>query len=268
MTSPYEIINANHHELPLIVSMPHSGTWLPATMQAALVPDIILANVDWFLPDLYRFIPDSGITTLINHVHRYVADPNRSVHSLADGSYEQTAVYQRNTFGRPLYTQPLTQDTIQTRMRDYYFPYRHALQALIEAKLTYFDRILVLDMHSFGAYPHDHETPPADVVLGNRRDQTISPALRQFLTTSMRQQGFTVADNHPFAGGAITRDFANDRVATLQIELHYSSYIARRTFGEEELTAPDATVFATTQTKMKVIIEQLVADIKDNESSF
>ena len=74
----YTVLNSEQHS-PVVISLPHSGTWIPVAMKKALLPNAVLANTDWFLPELYDFLPAAGFTTLINHVNRYVADPNRAV---------------------------------------------------------------------------------------------------------------------------------------------------------------------------------------------
>ncbi|MFT8844868.1 MAG: N-formylglutamate amidohydrolase, partial [Schleiferilactobacillus harbinensis] len=58
------IQNQHTHRYPVVISLPHSGTWLPDDMRQALLPGVILANTDWFLPALYDFLPAAGFTTL------------------------------------------------------------------------------------------------------------------------------------------------------------------------------------------------------------
>ncbi|WP_179395393.1 N-formylglutamate amidohydrolase [Lacticaseibacillus absianus] len=253
------VANEFTHRWPLVVSLPHSGTWCPASMRAALRPDVVLANTDWFLPALYEWLPAMGVTTLVNRVNRYVADPNRSRRGPHDGSYEQTAVYTRNTFGHPLYRTPLPPRVIQARLRAYHTPYRDRLQALLAAKQATFGRVVLLDLHSFAEYPHDHETPPADVVIGNRHDLTASRAIRQRISAALADEGFSVAANHPFAGGDITQTYGRlPGVAALQVELRYRCYIATRAFGEVQLTAPDPVLFATATARLKRALQPLI----------
>lgn len=83
LSATFELLNADAAS-PVVISLPHSGTWIPADMRKHLLPTAVLANSDWFLPALYDFLPQTGFTTLINRVNRYVADPNRAV-TLVDG---------------------------------------------------------------------------------------------------------------------------------------------------------------------------------------
>lgn len=65
----YTDVNREQHS-PALISYAHSGTWLPVAMKKALYAKRVLANTDWFLPELYDFYARRGLTTLINHVNR------------------------------------------------------------------------------------------------------------------------------------------------------------------------------------------------------
>lgn len=74
---PFTIYNEGKNQAPVIISLPHSGTWLPEEMRKSLRNEAVLANTDWFLPELYSFLAASGYTVIENQVNRYAADPNR-----------------------------------------------------------------------------------------------------------------------------------------------------------------------------------------------
>lgn len=256
------IQNQHIHRYPVVISLPHSGTWLPDDMHQALLPRAILANTDWFLPALYDFLPAAGFTTLTNHVNRYAADPNRSVIVAPAGSYQRTTVYQQNTFGHPLYAAPLSLPTIEHRLAAYYHPYCTALQRLLADKIAAFGHVTLIDLHSFAFYPGQPSIHPQDIVLGSEHDQTSSKAFRLQVTAALTTAGFTVSDNYPFRGGDITRHYGQDpRVTALQIELNYRCYIGNtRRYGEEELTDYDPALFAAASRRLlaiKRLLEQI-----------
>ena len=97
-----------------------------------------LSNTDWFLPELYDFLPAMGCTTIVNHLSRYVVDVNRPTGGAKDGDYRNTVVYQQNTQGSPLYAIPLEEKEINERITQYYQPYHQALENLLRAKLQVF----------------------------------------------------------------------------------------------------------------------------------
>ncbi len=151
---PFTITNADKQHWPLVVSLPHSGTAIPEEMRQALIAGVLMPNTDWFLPDLYAFLPELGVTMIENRMSRYVADPNRETKEAADGNYLGSVVYQQNTWRRPLYAKPLTAAQIQARLTKYYWPYHQALTELLAAKVAQFGHCVLIDLHSFAEYTH------------------------------------------------------------------------------------------------------------------
>ena len=255
----FTVYNETVDELPIIIDLPHSGTFVPETIKSKMVPGRILPNVDWFLPELYDFLPQNGFTTLQNNLHRYIADPNRDL-SMTDvnGDYRYEIVYSQTTFGKPIYQNKLTEEEIEQRITQFYQPYHAKLQELIDHKLEKFDKIYLFDLHSFAEYPHE-DVKTQDVVLGNRFDTTSSTAFRKFLTEQLNQKGYTVSNNHPFSGGYITPHYgANKRVKSMQIELAYHMYIENRYFGEEELTGVDVGTFTTAKNSLQSFFMEIL----------
>lgn len=254
---PFTIYNEEKNSHPVIISLPHSGTWLPAEMRESLWEEAILANTDWFLPELYQFLIRKGFTLIENRVNRYVADPNRESQMTGE-DYQNTVVYQQNTFGNPLYYEALSKETISVRLEKYYWPYHHALQGLIDQKKQHFTKIYLFDLHSFAEYPNDDDREPADFVLGNQVDQTSSADLREKLSQALEETGYSVSNNYPFRGGFITRYFGNQvGIEALQLEIRYNQYIEKRSFGEEELTEYDPELFYQAQKRLEVVFEML-----------
>ena len=63
---------------PLLISMPHLGTAIPAELQGTYVPRALATeDTDWHLEALYAFVRDMGAGTLVPRHARYVVDLNR-----------------------------------------------------------------------------------------------------------------------------------------------------------------------------------------------
>ena len=57
-------INTSLHELPVVISLPHSGTYITSEMAENLMDDVIFPNTDWYLPKLYGFLKELGFTKM------------------------------------------------------------------------------------------------------------------------------------------------------------------------------------------------------------
>lgn len=259
---PFELYNEEKNLYPIVISLPHSGTWLPAEMRDRLRSDAILANTDWFLPELYQFLIVQGCTVIENRVNRYVVDPNRESR-MQGADYQNTVVYQQNTFGNDLYDERLPKQVVDQRLENYYWPYHRKLQELIDQKKTHFPKVYLIDLHSFAEYPNsDEASVPADFVIGNQADQTSSSELRHSLTRFLEDEGYRVSNNEPFRGGYITRHYGEKAdVEAMQVEIRYNQYIEQRSFGEEELTKYDSALFFTAQQKLSRVFEKLIRGI-------
>ena len=63
---------------PLLISMPHTGTHVPADIAAKLTPEgREVHDTDWHMPQLYDFAKALGASMLIATHSRYVIDLNR-----------------------------------------------------------------------------------------------------------------------------------------------------------------------------------------------
>lgn len=250
-----EIWNNSINKIPIIVSIPHSGTYIPQIMQGKLVDNVILSNMDWYLPNLYSFLKDLEITTVVNNVSRYVIDPNREITNSINTSYVDNYVYTKTTFNNPMYKADLEDEKIRYRITKYYAPYHQALENLINDKLSHFNKIYLIDLHSFG------KTIDADIVLGNRNGKTLNKEFTMNIKNTLEKLDFIVSLNTPYSGGYITKKYANTKVETLQLELSYKKYIDNRTFGNEDFPKINKTLFTETQEKLKYFFEKIICEI-------
>ena len=77
MSPPAGPVEVAQGDGPVILGLPHTGTWLPHDIRAALNDrGRVLADTDWHIHDLYAgLLP--GATTVRATFHRYVIDANR-----------------------------------------------------------------------------------------------------------------------------------------------------------------------------------------------
>ena len=122
---------------PLLVSMPHVGTYIPPELAARMTDAaLVLADTDWHVDRLYDFLDGLGASVLCPTHSRYVVDLNRP----PDGAnlypgQDTTALVPLDTFARePLYRPGEAPDEreIAGRVTQYWRPYHDALQRELE----------------------------------------------------------------------------------------------------------------------------------------
>lgn len=244
---PFNSINTSCHELPVVISIPHSGVYIDQDMNDKIVEHVILPNTDWYLPKLYIFLEELGFTVIVNNINRHLIDVNRNLKIESGRSYRTNAIYPRTTQDYKLYKKKLTEEEKKKRINNYYKPYHQALHQAIKEKQKYFKKVYLIDLHSFGL---NHN---ADIILGNDFDQACSISLISFFKNNFQKYGMDVVENYPFAGGYITKHYGEkiENCDALQIELWYQAYIDKRRFGNEELPNINEVLFNETQEKLK-----------------
>lgn len=247
-----EVWNESNHKFPIVVSIPHSGTNIPKEIKKQLKENITLPNMDWYLEKLYSFLNTMGITTIINHTSRYVIDVNRKIENIAEETYSKNYIYLKNTFGDDMYKEFPAQKEMQDRISLYYTPYHRKLKELLKEKEKHFEKIYLLDLHSFG------KDLKVDVVLGNNNCKTTSDTFFLNIQKMLECIGFKISLNTPYSGGYIIKEYSSNTVETVQIELNYQKYIDHKLFGKEEFPSRNEQLFLTTQKQLQEFFIQLI----------
>ena len=94
----YRAENINEN-LPIVVSIPHSGEEIPVEVGESMTKGVLLPAVDWYLPKLYDFLTDMGVDSVVNHINRHVIDVNRG-EMTGIGSPNQCLVYTKKHHGQ------------------------------------------------------------------------------------------------------------------------------------------------------------------------
>ena len=257
-----EIINSNNNEIPIVISIPHSGEYVTMKMSNNL-NDVFLSNMDWYLDKLYSFLSDLGFTIIINNVSRYVIDVNRDIKNIKiNDSYKQNYIYTKTTFDKEMYKQQLTIDEINSRIKNFHIPYHQAILKALEEKNKHFNKVFLIDLHSFG------KPISSDIILGNDNGNSSSKDFFLKVKSLFEEENFVVNENKPFSGGYITKFYGKNfnNCESIQIELNYKTYIDKREFSEEELPIVNEELFKNTQEKMKRIFRELKNIMLENNN--
>ncbi len=219
---------------PLVVSMPHAGTFVPHSVGrhfsdvAALRPD-----TDWHMPRLYDFLEAIGATIIVATHSRYVVDVNRPPggENLYPGR-DTPRLCPIDTFDcTPLYRDGFapSEDEIEARVAAIWKPYHRSLEREIARVRGEHGVAVLWDAHSIvSRAPRLFEGRLADFNLGTADDASCDPALSRALLAALeRHRDFTAVLNGRFKGGYITRHYGKpaDSIYAVQLEMAQCLYM-------------------------------------------
>ncbi|HYN13112.1 MAG TPA: N-formylglutamate deformylase [Burkholderiales bacterium] len=216
--------------VPLLVSMPHTGTLVPDWLENRLTPAArALPDTDWHLERLYDFLDKLGASVLVATHSRYVVDLNRPPDNanLYPGQ-DTTSVVPVDTFLRePLYVSSHpTDEEIRSRIQTYWRPYHARLaEELVRLKARH-GYALLWDAHSiFSVLPRFFAGKLADLNLGTADGRSCAPGIGETLLGIVR--GYSAVLNGRFKGGYITRRYGDpaNGVHAVQLELSEATYM-------------------------------------------
>src|SRR5512145_1090538 len=197
---------------PLLISMPHAGTFLPTDIAGRLNDAALrLPDTDWHLQRLYDFVAELGASVIVATHSRYAIDLNRP----PDGAnlypgQDTTARCPVDTFDRqPLYRDGQQPDAaeIQLRIERYWEPYHAALQSELARLRARHTRVVLWDAHSIRSrLPRFFAGQVPDLNLGSASGAACERGLAQLLLQIARANPrYTAILDGRFKGGYITR---------------------------------------------------------------
>jgi N-formylglutamate deformylase len=224
--------------LPLLISFPHSGTWLPEALRARLTfAGRALPDTDWFVPELYqRCLGQLDVSTLIATHSRYMVDLNRPSDGAAlyPGRIE-SAVCPTETFdGDAIYQSggELAAGEIPQRIARFWRPYHEAIATERDRLLALHGRCIIWDAHSIRSRsPRLFEGELPELSLGTFSGRSAGTALIGRITARLgAQQRFGWVLDGRFKGGHITRHFGAPahEVHAIQLEIAQRAYMSEQ----------------------------------------
>ena len=253
------VFTLHRGNLPMLISIPHLGTQIPADIAATMTPTALRTDdCDWHLDRLYAFAKRMGASIIAPTYARYVIDLNRP----PDGAnlypgQDTTGLLPVDTFDKePLYREGhLPDDTEVARRRDaYWMPYHSALAGELAALKAQHGKVLLWEAHSIRSrVPRFFEGRLPDFNFGTSNGTSAVAGLAEELAAIVeRHSAYSAVANGRFKGGYITREYGqpSQGVHAVQLELSQITYM------QEQLPyAYDETLAA----KIEPLLEQLVA---------
>nr|WP_113865192.1 N-formylglutamate deformylase [Brenneria salicis]NMN91725.1 N-formylglutamate deformylase [Brenneria salicis ATCC 15712 = DSM 30166]RBP65783.1 N-formylglutamate deformylase [Brenneria salicis ATCC 15712 = DSM 30166]RLM31823.1 N-formylglutamate deformylase [Brenneria salicis ATCC 15712 = DSM 30166] len=219
---------------PLFVTMPHTGTAIPAHIAGRLTPEAqSVPDTDWHIEKLYAFAKEMGASILQAKWSRYVVDLNRPPNneSLYPGQ-ATTGLCPVNLFdGGEIYLPGCLPDAaeIARRREQYWQPWHDKLQATLKELCGDFPRVVMWDAHSIrSVLPQFFSGKLPDFSIGTNNGTSCDQRLERQITNIAQQSPlFTAVNNGRYKGGYITRNYSDQSqgIHTLQMELTQSTYM-------------------------------------------
>jgi len=223
---------------PLLISMPHVGTRIPADQQARYQPRALQTeDTDWHLERLYGGVggiaEQLGASLIVPRFSRFLIDLNRPPEDtpMYPGASNTELCPTRFFTGEPLYRDGQAPDAAeQLRRRETYWrPYHEALQAELDRLKAAHGHALLFDAHSIKSeLPWLFEGRLPDLNLGTvdgrACDAAITAGLGEVLAAQNR---YSHVVNGRFKGGYITRHYGRPEAQqhAVQLEMCWRCYM-------------------------------------------
>lgn len=271
---------------PLVLASPHSGRNYTAGFveSSRLDARALRRSEDSFVDELYAAAPAHGAALLAATFPRAYCDANREAWELDPAMFEDGLPPWVNTTsvrvgaglgtlarvvssGEAIYRRRLRFADAEERVRSCWEPYHAALRGMIETTRRRRGACLLLDCHSMP----DATSPPRDgsragrdgardgpdFVLGDAHGTTCALGATRLVEALLREAGYQVGRNDPYAGGYVTRHYGRPRehVHVLQVEVARGLYM-------DETTIEKTPGFGALRDRLSLVVEALVATLQ------
>jgi len=258
-----DIFTLHQGTAPLLVSVPHDGTRLPADIAARLTDSArSVPDTDWHIARLYAFARDLGASMIVPLHSRYVVDLNRAEDdvSLYPGQNTTGLCPIVQFTGEPLYLEGGEPDEAEVRARvdRYWRPYHEALRDELARIRAMHGRAVLWEGHSIrGELPFLFDGRLPDLNLGTAGGTSCTPALQARLERVLASQGdYDFVANGRFKGGHITRHYGDPANGVDAVQLE----ISQRAYMDEDSYAYDEGKAARVQALVRRLLEAAVQE--------
>lgn len=235
---------------PLLVSLPHNGSEIPAALAARMTATARNApDTDWHVSRLYAFARELGASMLVPNFSRYVIDLNRPPDdtSLYPGQNTTGLCPTVQFSGEPVYLpeQEPSPDEIAERVDCYWRPYHEALRAELARIHAVHGEVLLWEGHSIRGSDLPFLFPGRlpDLNLGTAEGRSCSSQRQERVERALAAQShYDWVVNGRFKGGYITRHYADPArgIDAIQLEISQRIYMDETTFEYDPVRAASA----------------------------
>lgn len=237
--------------VPFVFNSPHSGRLYSEEFikLTKLNPLTLRRSEDFLIDELFASVVPLGAPLLMADFPRAWLDVNREPYELDPSMFEGPLPSYANTktarvagglgtIARivsetdEIYRGKLSVEEGLSRIKNHYMPYHAMLRGLMAEAVVEFGHAVLVDCHSM---PSSSEASPgrnqvrlrADIVLGDRYGSACSPVVTNAAAEFLRDLGYRVEINKPYAGGFITEHYGRpvNGLHAIQIEINRALYM-------------------------------------------
>jgi N-formylglutamate amidohydrolase len=271
---PFEILEPQEWRGPVMFNSPHSGNVYPRAFLAASRLDVaaLRRSEDSFVDELALGVVARGYPLMRAYFPRCYVDVNREPYELDPRMFDGRLPSFANTRSmrvagglgtvarvvgdaQEIYGQRIPVEDAIRRIEGLYKPYHRALRRAFTRIHRDFGAAVLIDCHSMpSAAGAKDERPRCDVVLGDRYGTSCVTAIAEVAEATLRDLGYSVSRNKPYAGGFITEHYGNPSAGlhAIQLELNRALYMDERRFER-------ASSFGRLATDLEILAESLAA---------
>ncbi|MGE0564496.1 MAG: N-formylglutamate amidohydrolase [Pseudolabrys sp.] len=249
---PFEILEPERHAGPILFNSPHSGAVYPPAFLAQCRIDLstLRRSEDTFVDELFAGVVGRGYPLMRAHFPRCFVDVNREPYELDPRMFDGRLPSFANTRSmrvagglgtvarvvgeaQEIYGARIPVDDALKRIDMLYKPYHRALRRLFTRIHRHFGTAVLVDCHSMPSTAGGRdERPRPEFVLGDRYGTSCTGIVIDCLEQTLRDLGYSVSRNKPYAGGFITEHYGNPVAGlhAVQLEINRALYMDERKF--------------------------------------
>nr|WP_208976288.1 N-formylglutamate amidohydrolase [Pseudovibrio stylochi] len=252
VVASHELIRPASPSLPFLVCSPHSGrAYLKSFLDSSrLNRQQIRDSEDAYVDMLVERCSELGLTFLKANFPRAYLDVNREPYELDPKMFsERLPSYINNrslrvtgglgtipkivTERKEIYKHSLTVAEGLERIETLYKPYHKQISKELSFLKQQNNFAVLLDFHSMPSQStvKNQRSLRPDFVIGDRFGSSCSQSLTAMATGLLREMGYHVVCNKPYAGGFITEHYGRPSkgIHALQIEMNRALYMDETT---------------------------------------
>jgi N-formylglutamate amidohydrolase len=248
---PYDLLVPITQTVPFVFGSPHSGTSYPrAFLEASQLSTLDLRrSEDTYVDRLIMPAVQKGAPMIAARFPRCYCDVNREPYELDPRMFSDAVPAFANTASlrvagglgtvprvvgdrQPIYRRKLPIADAMERVEKLYKPYHSALRRALAQTHVRFGASVLMDCHSMPSIIRTASgTLSTDFVVGDRFGASCAPEISETIVETLRDLGFTVARNKPYAGGFITEHYGrpDKGIHAVQLEINRGLYMNERT---------------------------------------